>query len=82
MAIKGYVFTKARDKSRLNLITDHIWSLNFRKDKPVHIMYDQTVSEISAKLTSSRYLITVRPDTELEEIDNLLLEKGYIEKPE
>ncbi|MBO5262008.1 MAG: hypothetical protein J6B45_03080 [Clostridia bacterium] len=45
-------------------------------------MYDQTVSEISAKLTSSRYLITVRPDTELEEIDNLLLEKGYIEKPE
>ena len=80
MAIKGYVFTKARDKSRLNLITDHIWSLDFKKDKPVHIMYDQTVSEISVKLTSSRYLITVRPDTELEEIDKLLLEKGYIEK--
>lgn len=38
------------------------------------------VAEISVKLTSSRYLITVRPDTELEEIDKLLVEKGYVEK--
>lgn len=80
MANKGYLFISARDRSRLELVTNHIWSLKYKKDRPVHIEYDETIFEISAKLTSSRYLITVRPDTELEEIDNLLLEKGYIEK--
>lgn len=78
MAIKGYLFTKAKDKSRLNLITQYIWALNFVKEKPVHIDYNETVAEISAKSTSTRYLITVRPDSELEEIKNLLLNKGYI----
>lgn len=80
MSTKGYLFTKAKDKSRLDLVTQHIWSLNFTKDKPVHIDYNETATENSAKLTSVRYLITVRPDTDLEEIDNLLLEKGYIKK--
>ena len=78
MATKGYLFTKAKDKSRLDLVTQHI--LNFTKDKPVHIDYNETATENSAKLTSVRYLITVRPDTDLEEIDNLLLEKGNIKK--
>lgn len=78
MAIKGYRFIKAKDKSRLELISDYIWSLDFTKDRPVHIDYNETVTEISAKLTSVRYLITVRPDSELEEIKNLLLKKGYI----
>ena len=80
MAIKGYLFTKAKDKSRLDEIIQHIWSLNFTKEKPVHIDYNETVTEISAKSTSARYLVTVRPDTKLEEIDKLLLEKGYIKK--
>lgn len=80
MAIKGYLFTKAKDKSRLDLITGHIWALNFTKERPVHIDFNETATGISAKLTSARYLITVRPDTELEEIDNLLLKKGYIKK--
>lgn len=78
MATKGYLFTKAKDKSRLGLVTQHI--LNFTKDKPVIIDYNETATENSAKLTFARYLITVRPDTDLEEIDNLLLEKGYIKK--
>lgn len=80
MAIKGFLFIKAKDKSRLDLLTEHIWSLKFKKDRPVQIAYYETVAEISVKLTSSRYLITVRPDTELEEIDKLLVEKGYVEK--
>ena len=80
MAIKGYRFTKAKDKSRLELLSNYIWSLNFTKERPVHISYDETVSEINAKLTSVRYLITVRPDTELEEIKNLLLKKKYIQE--
>jgi len=80
MAIKGYLFTKAKDKSRLELISNYIWSLNFTKERPVHIVYDETVSEISAKLTSARYLITVRPDTKLEEIKELLLKKRYIKE--
>ena len=37
MAVKGYLFTKAKDKSRLDLITNYIWSLDFTKEKPVHI---------------------------------------------
>ena len=53
---------------------------NFKKELPVQIIYDDEVATISAKVTAVRYLITVRPDTELEEIDKLLLEKGYIEK--
>ena len=80
MAVKGYLFTKAKDKRRLDLITNYIWSLDFTKEKPVHISYDETVSEISAKLTSVRYLITVRPDSELEEIKNLLKKKKYIQE--
>lgn len=80
MAIKGYRFINALDESRLELLSNHIWSLAFKKEIPVQIVYDDEVEEISAKVTASRYLITVRPDTELEEIDNLLLEKGYIEK--
>lgn len=77
---KGYRFIKALNKRRLNIISEHIWSLNFKKERPVQIVYDETISEISAKLTSARYLIAVRPDTTLEEIDKLLLEKGYIIK--
>lgn len=80
MAIKGYRFINALDESRLELLSNHIWSLDFKKELPVQIIYNDEVEEISAKLTSSRYLITVRPDTELEEIDKLLLKKGYIEK--
>ena len=80
MAIKGYLFISAKDRSRVELITNYIWSLNFTKEKPVHIDYNETASEISAKLTSARYLITVRPDTELEEIKELLLKKGYIKE--
>jgi len=80
MAIKGYLFTKAKDKSRLELISNYIWSLNFTKERPVHIVYYETVSEISAKLTSARYLITVRPDTKLKEIKELLLKKRYIKE--
>ena len=78
MTIKGYRFIKAKDKGRLELISNYIWSLNFTKERPVQISYDETVSEISAMLSSARYLITVRPDTELEEIKNLLLKKKYI----
>jgi len=80
MAIKGYRFINALDESRLELLSNYIWSLNFTKEKPVQIVYDDSVNEISAKLTSARYLITVRPDTELEEIKNLLLGKGYIKE--
>ncbi len=82
MAIKGFLFTKAKDKSRVDIITNYIWSLNFTKDRPVHIDYNETISEISAKLTSARYLIKVRPDTELEEIKELLLKKMYIKVEE
>ena len=82
MAIRGFLFINALDQDRLELITNHIWSLKFKKERPVQIAYYDTITEISAKLTASRYLIKVRPDTELEEIDKLLLEKGYIEKPE
>jgi len=80
MAIKGYRFINALDESRLELLSNYIWSLNFTKEKPVQIVYDDSVNEISAKLTSARYLITVRPDTELEEVKNLLLGKGYIKE--
>jgi len=80
MAIKGYRFINALDESRLELLSNYIWSLNFTKEKPVQIVYDDSVNEISAKLTSARYLITVRPDTELEEVKNLLLKKGYIKE--
>lgn len=82
MAIKGFLFTKARDKSRIDIITNFIWSLNFTKERSVHIAYDETISEISAKLTSARYLIKVRPDTELKEIKELLLKKKYIKVEE
>lgn len=50
MTIKGYLFTKAKDKSRLELISNYIWSLNFTKEKPVHIDFNETASEISAKI--------------------------------
>ncbi len=80
MAIKGYRFINALDESRLELLSNYIWSLNFTKEKPVQIVYDDSVNEISAKLTSARYLITVRPDTKLEEVKNLLLKKGYIKE--
>jgi len=78
MAIKGYRFISALDESRLEEVSEYIWSLDFKKDLPVQIKYDDEADGVSAKQTRVRYLIIVRPDSELEEIKNLLLNKGYI----
>ena len=80
MAITGYRCIIAMDESRLELISEYIWSFEYMKDLPVQIVYDDEIEEISAQQTRVRYLIKVRPDTELEEIKELLVKKKYIKE--
>ena len=79
-ARRGAIFINALDRDRLGLLCDFIWSFNFKKPElDVDICYGDVYSEkVQAKQTKVRYLIKVRPDTEISEIYELLIKKGYI----
>ena len=65
-----------KDESRNKELSEFIWSLSFEKPIRVDVaVYDEP---ISVKVSKTRYVVTVNPQTELEEIKNFLLIKGYI----
>lgn len=78
MAKQGCRYIKAKDESRIDLISKYIWSLDFRKELPVEISYDEDAVELGVIKSKNRYLVTVRPDTELEEIKEFLMKKGCL----
>lgn len=78
MAKQGCRYIKAKDESRINLISKYIWSLDFKKELPVEISYDEDAAELGVIKSKNRYLVTVRPDSELEEIKDFLMKKGCL----
>lgn len=80
MAKQGSRYIKAKDESRIDLISKYIWSLDFKKELPVEISYDEDAIELGVMKSKHRYLVTVRPDTELEDIKEFLIKKGCLEE--
>lgn len=78
MAKQGCRYIKAKDESRIDLISKYIWSLDFKKELPVEISYDEDAVELGVIKSKNRYLVTVRPDTELEDIKEFLMKKGCL----
>ena len=77
MAIKGMAIRAAKDESRLKEICDFIWSLNFKNPVRVDIAYYED-EVLGATVSKVRYVVTVNPESKLEDIKNYLLKKGYI----
>ena len=73
MAKQGCVYISARDRSRLEQIEKYIWSLEFKVELPVEIDYDEDAESLKVTKSKSRYLVTVRPDSELEDIKEFLI---------
>ena len=78
MAKQGCVYISARDRSRLEQIEKYIWSLEFKVELPVEIDYDEDAESLKVTKSKSRYLVTVRPDSELEDIKEFLIKKGCL----
>lgn len=76
--IHGRITNDTKDNRRIDLLTKHIWSLNFNMSIPVNIEYTNRISEIIVTQTEKYYKIIVRNDTNLEDIDESLIKSGYI----
>ncbi len=76
MAIKGMLIRATKDESRNKELSEFIWSLSFKK--PIRVDVAVYNEPISVKVSKTRYVITVNPKSEFEEIKNFLLKKGYI----
>ena len=76
MAIKGMLIRATKDESRNKELSEFIWSLSFKK--PIRVDVAVYNEPISVKVSKTRYVITVNPKSEFEEVKNFLLKKGYI----
>ena len=65
-----------KDESRNKELSEFIWSLSFKK--PIRVDVAVYNEPISVKVSKTRYVITVNPKSEFEEVKNFLLKKGYI----
>lgn len=78
MATKGLTIISTRDESRVDEITNFIWSLNFKKDVCVDVGIAEREPFIRSKVTRTRYFVYLNPNIALDDIKKHLLEKGYI----
>lgn len=77
MAIRGMKIYKTNDLNIADTLASYIWQLNFKKSVRVDVaIYDD--ENISATLSKTSYVVTVNPESKLEDIKEFLLKKGYI----